>query len=114
MKNFKQKKVYFFGRGILLPALVLALMLAALFFGVHKFTEINTEQNRVLTEQSIKKAAIQCYANEGMYPADLEYLIDKYYVSVDYDRYNVVYDCFASNVMPNIKVFTNNGSDSGK
>ena len=104
-KNFKQKRVYFFGRGILLPALVLALMLVVLFIGVRKFTEINNEQNRILTEQSIKKAAIQCYANEGMYPADIEYLTDKYYVTIDYDRYNVIYDCFASNIMPTIQVF---------
>jgi len=106
MKNLKEKRVRFWGNGVVLPAIVLILMLILLFVGVRSFLQINEEQSRVLTEQSIKKAAVQCYANEGMYPADLEYLEENYYVTIDYDRFSVVYDCFASNLMPNITVYT--------
>ncbi len=104
MKNLKQQKFHFFFRGVVIPALVLVLMLLVLFLGMRKFNEINEEQTRVLTEQSIKKAAIQCYANEGMYPADLQYLVDNYYVTIDEESFDVVYSCFASNIMPTIKV----------
>ena len=49
------------------------------------------------------KAAINCYAIEGFYPADIDYLKDNYGLIID-DRYNVFYEVQASNIMPNISV----------
>ncbi len=106
MKSLKKAEKGFFLKKILIPALVLGIMVFVLIFGMRWFANVNEEQNRVLTEQSIKKAAVQCYSVEGMYPADLKYLEDNYFVVIDYDRYNVVYDCFASNIMPKISVYT--------
>ena len=111
MKNLKKSSAGFIGKNIIIPVLVLGLMVFALIYGMQWFGRMNDEQNRALTEQSIKKAAVQCYSNEGMYPADVEYLIDNYFVTIDYDKYSVLYDCFASNVMPTIKVFMKGGSN---
>lgn len=105
MKNLKQKRTHYIWKSVLLPMLILGFMVAVLIAGMQRFTAINLEQNRILTEQSICKAAIQCYANEGMYPSDLQYLIDRYYLSVDTDRYYIYYECWASNVMPEIDVY---------
>ena len=57
-----------------------------------------------LAEESIRRAAVQCYALEGAYPADLSYLVDRYGVSVDPERYFVDYQYTASNLMPDITV----------
>ena len=105
MKSLRKSSKSFIGKEIIIPLLVLLLMVVVLFYGMSWFNSVNDEQNRVLTEQSLKKAAVQCYANEGMYPADVEYLCENYYVTIDRDKYNVVYDCFAANVMPTIDVY---------
>ena len=57
-----------------------------------------------LAEQSIRRAAVQCYALEGFYPAGVDYLEEYYGVSVDEDRYFVDYRYIASNLMPDITV----------
>ncbi|MFA6948020.1 MAG: hypothetical protein WCQ72_03485 [Eubacteriales bacterium] len=53
---------------------------------------------------AIERAAVSCYATEGVYPPTLDYLCENYGVSVDISRYAVDYDCFASNIMPSVIV----------
>ena len=48
-----------------------------------------------LAEQSIRRAAVQCYALEGAYPRDLSDLEERYFVDYRY---------VASNLMPDITV----------
>jgi len=55
-------------------------------------------------EQAVRRAAVACYASEGIYPPTLEYLEEHYGVQVDRERYMVVYDVFASNLMPDVTV----------
>ena len=81
------------------------LLIVFLFLGVNKFERILSEQNLLLTKQAIDKAIIQCYANEGFYPASLSYLEENYYLTIDYDSYHVYYECVASNLVPEVEVF---------
>lgn len=48
-----------------------------------------------------------CYAAEGVYPPDLEYLKEHYGLQVDENQYTVRYDVFAENLMPDITVLEN-------
>lgn len=57
-----------------------------------------------LTEESIRRAAVQCYALEGAYPTSMDALEERYGVSVDERRYWVDYVYIASNLMPDITV----------
>jgi len=108
LKNFKQKRSRYIWKSVLLPAIILGALIFILVFGVSRFSMINDEQSRILTEQSLKKAVIQCYANEGRYPADITYLEENYYLVIDTDKYFVYYDCWADNVMPDIAVYSRN------
>lgn len=56
-----------------------------------------------ITESSIRRAVITCYAQEGSYPPDIDYLKENYGLRVN-DEYTVRYSIFASNVMPSITV----------
>lgn len=56
-----------------------------------------------LAEQSVRRAAVQCYALEGFYPAELDYLKAHYGVADD-GPYWVDYRYVASNLMPDITV----------
>ncbi len=46
----------------------------------------------------------QCYALEGAYPPNLQYLEDNYGLIMDTGRYIYHYDMFASNMFPDVKV----------
>ncbi len=69
------------------------------------YTEKNYEKSIERIEATIKKYAQQCYATEGSYPADLKYLETNYGLILDEDKYFYSYNVFASNIMPDIKVY---------
>ena len=64
------------------------------------------EQGKIKLENAIRRSAVACYAAEGAYPPDVDYLIEHYGLSVDESRYIVHYDIFAENLMPDITVLT--------
>jgi len=56
------------------------------------------------TEEAIRRAAVSCYALEGSYPENYNYLEDNYNLSINEELYEVQYSVFASNIMPEITV----------
>jgi len=71
-------------------------------------TNTSDEEGIMITEQSIKHAAVSCYAMEGRYPEDIDYLLDNYNIVIDTERYIVHYSVIGSNLMPDITVFSKN------
>jgi len=55
-------------------------------------------------EDTLRKASAACYAAEGVYPPDIEYLEEHYGISINKELYDVKYEIFASNLMPDITV----------
>ena len=90
---------------LVLPTIMFGLLIWFLVAGAGYFQRMNGEQGLALARQAIRKAVLQCYAVEGMYPADLSYLEEHYNLRIDEEKYRVGYDCFASNIMPEIYVF---------
>lgn len=82
---------------------------AIIFFMVSEmtvFTERNAENQTENIADVIRKASVQCYALEGSYPPNVEYLSDNYGVILDHDRYRYYYEpSLGSNFMPDIAVF---------
>ncbi len=78
--------------------LVLAVMLVGRISNSHQAAESE------IVRQSIKDAAINCYAVEGAYPDDLDYLRENYQLAYNEDRYLVTYESFSSNHIPDIYV----------
>ncbi len=54
--------------------------------------------------EAVERAALQCYAVEGAYPPDLDYLIDNYGLAVNTRDFYIRYDAFASNLPPDVRV----------
>lgn len=65
----------------------------------------NTEYQMEQVESAIQRSLNLCYAQEGFYPAKLDYLIENYGLIVDHRLYFVSYKSFASNIRPDITVF---------
>lgn len=83
--------------------IALIIILIVIFTDFNRYSE---EQNKILTKEAIQKSMLQCYTIEGAYPVDLTYLEKNYNLRINYDDYHVVYEYIASNIMPEIDVFT--------
>ncbi len=83
-------------------------LFVALMFGfvliINQVTSSSGDKEIQLVEDAVRKAALTCYAVEGMYPDDLQYLRDNYQLAYNEEKYLVTYDSFASNLMPGISV----------
>lgn len=90
-------------------ALIMISMLSLFSFGIIKEIDdfwANSKTERIdVAEKAIQRAALQCYALEGSYPPDLNYLQENYGIIINRDHYYYQYDIFASNIMPEIVVF---------
>lgn len=85
---------------IALPFIAIVLLL--LISEVADYDETNSSLNKTSVQETVEKYAIQCYASEGSYPPDLNYLVDNYGLILDEERFIYEYDIFASNIMPDI------------
>lgn len=65
-----------------------------------------SESQRQL-ETALRRSCVACYAAEGVYPPDLDYLKEHYGLQIDETHYTVHYSVFAENLMPDITVLVN-------
>ena len=93
-------------RGLLLPVVVVGALLcfATALDGLDKGR--NAEDLRQL-EEALRRGCVACYAAEGIYPPDLDYLKEYYGLQIDETRYTVYYSAIAENLMPDITVLEN-------
>ena len=84
--------------------LLIVLLLGGVWLLVSRLgTSSGNAQTQFVTE-AVHNAALTCYAVEGAYPNNLEYLRTHYGLAYDQDRYLVTYSAFASNLLPEIYV----------
>ena len=93
-------------RGLLAPAVAVVAVLC-LSVSVSNLQTGRNDAGRRQLEDSLRRAAVTCYATEGVYPPTLEYVEDHYGIQVDTGRYTVDYQIFADNLMPDITVLEN-------
>ena len=86
---------------------VLAVILLTFKTALSNLTVGRGEEGRLRLEESIRRAAVTCYAVEGMYPPSLEYLVEHYGIQINEELYTVKYEIFASNLVPDITVLVN-------
>ena len=88
--------------------LIEILLILAIFVTlITSFKNLDTDASRkgaLQLETSIRRSAVACYASEGVYPPDIEYLENNYGLQIDHNRYIVRYRIFAENLMPDITV----------
>ena len=55
-------------------------------------------------KETVQERALQCYVIENAYPESLAYLEENYGLTVNKEDYLIVYDLFAENQPPAVKV----------
>ena len=87
-----------------LAALLAALCLIFFVTSLASVDRQQGEEGRQQLETALRRAAVACYAAEGVYPPTVEYLQQRYGVQIEEERYIVFYEIFANNLMPDITV----------
>lgn len=96
----KKRKSY----GWLTSILILAVIVLFFILSFNKMESTNFEKSCRILEDSVRKMAVQCYAIEGQYPQDLDYLQENYGLSYNEKRFKVHYELIGANLMPDIFV----------
>ena len=92
--------------------LLTILVLCGAWLLVTRMGRTSGEAQTEFVTEAVHNAALTCYAVEGAYPTNLEYLRTHYGLAYDQSRYLVRYDSFGSNLMPDISVTEVEASDS--
>ena len=79
-------------------------VIVAIIFGLRETEILSRAEGLRLLEESLMRAAVQCYAIEGRYPNNIRYIEEHYGVYIDRASYAVHYEIFASNILPDITV----------
>ena len=90
----------------LLPLMAAVLVLLVFLSAVTELEQDQHEEGRAHLEDVLRKTAAACYAAEGIYPPNLDYMCQHYGITYDTEAYTVIYDAFASNLMPDITVLS--------
>lgn len=94
-----------FGLILLVPAVLAVLLIFT--SALSDLQDGRTSEGRRQLENAVRRSAVACYAAEGVYPPDLAYLEEHYGIQIDRERYTVMYEIFASNLMPDVTVLEN-------
>ncbi|MCL2516974.1 MAG: hypothetical protein FWF15_00290 [Oscillospiraceae bacterium] len=84
--------------------IIFAVILILFIGGLSDAAGNSVAEGARIAKISLMRAAASCYAFEGAYPSDYQYLVDNYGINVDTDKYIVHYEAISSNLMPNIKI----------
>ena len=106
MENFVNVKARRAEReGLLRSVLFVIIISAVLVAGIFYISNMGNEQGIKLTREAAVRTAVECYAIEGIYPPNVQYMEDNYNLRYDKTKYYIHYDAFASNIMPTIEVY---------
>lgn len=103
MKLFQAEKKFSY-KDLLLSVVLFVVLIGAFAFGFDNASKRNAAEQLSVTQQSVIKAVVNCYAIEGTYPPDIKYLEDHYGLTVDHSKYVVNYQVMGSNVLPYVEV----------
>ena len=88
-----------------IPLCILVLLILMFFSSSLRSLETDhAAEDKQQLQAALTRAAVSCYAAEGTYPPDLQYLQDHYGIQINSDLYSVQYEYIASNLMPDITI----------
>ena len=84
--------------------LIFVALIVGFILLVNGITNNGSTREMDIVRDAVKNASLTCYAVEGMFPENLEYLRQHYNLSYNEDKYVVYYNYLASNLLPSIDV----------
>ena len=90
--------------GLISTIVLFVMMLFLVLTGLIRTEKTIENEGARAVSESIRRAAVSCYALEGSYPESYDYLKKQYNLKINDKLYEVQYTVFASNIMPEITV----------
>lgn len=90
--------------GPIRSGLCLAGVLLFFWVAVNNANSARVREGRNQLELALRRAAVSCYAVRGAYPPTLDVLVEYSGIQIDRTRYQVFYEIFADNLMPEVTV----------
>lgn len=89
---------------IVLCVLLAAVIVAEVWSAVSGVGQEKKQEDRLRLEEALVNAAVACYAIEGTYPDSVEYLIERCGIQYNSELFEVKYEYYGSNLLPDITV----------
>ena len=86
------------------PIFLLVIVLVAFSLFASSMTDTNSSREREILQNAIDRSITQCYALEGVYPDNLEYLEQEYGLTYNKEHFFVDYQYIGSNLRPDITI----------
>lgn len=91
-------------RNIILSLLLFAAVIAVFLYALVEMSEKTTAEQEKSLIEALNRGVVQCYAVEGSYPENLDYLREHYGISYNETQFFVDYRPRGENIMPDITV----------
>lgn len=86
------------------PIIVLVVVLIGFSLFSSSMTDTNASREKEILQNAIDRSITQCYALEGVYPDNLEYLEEEYGLTYNKEHFFVDYQYIGSNLRPDITI----------
>jgi len=103
-RSIYKKGALDFFRSAIVPVLFTISIVLMIVSGLRQTGVSSRAEGLRILEDSIRRAVVICYAVEGRYPDSIDYIEKNYGIHIDWSRYAVHYNIFASNLLPDITV----------
>jgi hypothetical protein len=84
--------------------LIVLFLCIFLLYSTGIIADHSTQEQQDVLESAIQRSLVQCYALEGQYPDNIDYLEQHYGLTYDKTKFQLKYQYSESNVMPEISV----------
>lgn len=88
----------------LLPVLLICVIFLLFIGSVSSVDASTTAKQEESLQSAIHRDMLQCYAIEGTYPPNLDYLKEHYGLTYDENTFFVDYQTLGSNILPDVTV----------
>lgn len=76
------------------------IVIVGFIVGMQRMNAASKKQAYHALDQAVARAINECYANEGQYPENKDYLEKHYHLVYDHDMFTIEYVAYASNIRP--------------
>ena len=104
MIRFSHEKTSHRQRRLLWAILISVAVLIIFLIGVDRFSADSMHRQKENLENALQRTITYCYASEGMYPEDLDYLKDHYGLTWDESLFYVDYQVSGANIYPDVTI----------
>ena len=91
-------------RTTVLPILLFVAVIGLFGMGLTRVNSTTKSESLKQSQAALSRVVTVCYAIEGRYPPSVEYMREQYGLAIDGETYIIHYNCFASNIAPEMWV----------